>query len=636
MQAFTRTLQEVLQGDRQFVVPVYQRPYVWDREHQWEPLWEDVEATALRLAETRVAAHRQAIAVSDADKSAAPHFLGAIVAEQYPTATGEVDRRSIVDGQQRLTTIQLLLRGALDALEQAGIAGPPAAKLRKLIRNDEEVVAGDALQKVLPRPADQEAFKLAIASTPPTGHESPFAEARKYFSEAAGEFIADIGIPIDPYSSEQPEAMRASLLVATLIGLVKLVVIDLDDVDDAQVIFEALNARNTPLSATDLVKNLLFMRAQTMHHDPQALYDEIWKRFDDGWWRDSVGVGHAQRARQDWLLGDWLIAELGRVINVGRLYGEFRRWLDTSGTSPVHALQTLDRYADAYEGLHGRNGTATPAEIKAFERINGLNITVATPVLLWLLVQPKERLNALERELAFRAIESYVVRRMAAKWQTRAYGQAFADVLRAARSATGSPARAIIESLRAGPHGYSWPTDADLADQFESSRYYGSGGVGPGRLRLIFGAVDARLQAEVPKREPVSIDYDRLQVEHVIPKEWKQYWPVQAEDENQRVVLEQRRESHVNRIGNLTLTSASLNPSMGNDPWELKRAQLREYSSLRLNALLCNEEAWDEERIVERGRWLARQVSEVWPGPGSPVWDKLSEEPVRQGENPHR
>jgi uncharacterized protein with ParB-like and HNH nuclease domain len=77
--------------------------------------------------------------------------------------------------------------------------------------------------------------------------------------------------------------------VATLLGHVKLVVIDLEDVDDAQVIFEALNARNTPLSATDLVKNLLFMRAQAQHHDPQELYDRVWSRFDrdDNWWRES-------------------------------------------------------------------------------------------------------------------------------------------------------------------------------------------------------------------------------------------------------------------------------------------------------------------------------------------------------------
>lgn len=623
MHASTRTLQAVLQGDRRFVVPVYQRPYVWNRILQWEPLWADIEATALRLADARVTAHTKGIPASEADKSAPPHFLGAVVVEQYPTATGEIDIRSVVDGQQRLTTLQLLLRGTLDALEQVQIEGPLAAKVRKLIQNDQDVVSENDLHKVWPRPSEQPGYSSAMAPTRPAEHESSFAEARAYFFDAAREFLADTDVPEDPYIDGKSAFRRASLLVATLIGLVKLVVIDLDDVDDAQVIFEALNARNTPLSATDLVKNLLFMRAQADHHDPQKLYDEVWARFDDDaeWWRTSVGVGHAQRARQDWLLGDWLIAQLGRVINVGRLYGEFRSWLDSNGVSPVDALKTLEVYADAYETLHGRCPGATPAEITAFHNINRLNITAATPVLLWLLAQRDERLHSSQREIAFRAIESYVVRRMAAKFQTRAYGQAFAEVLKAVQSSPDSPVRAVISALRSAPHGYEWPADGDLVAQFRHTRYYGPGGINQDRLRLLLGVVEARLQEEINKSEPVSIDYDALQIEHVIPREWKKYWPVDGKDDNERLVNEQLREAHINRIGNLTLVSDRLNPSMGHDPWILKREQLKKHSKLRVNARLCEEEIWDETLIEARGQWLAYEIGQVWEGPDSDTWD---------------
>ena len=219
MHASTRTLQAVLQGDRRFVIPVYQRPYVWDRVRQWEPLWADVEATALRLADARVAAHAKGIPASEADKSAPPHFLGAVVVEQYPTATGEIDVRSVVDGQQRLTTLQLLLRGALDALEEIKIEGPLAAKVRKFIQNDKDVVSGDELHKVWPRPSQQLGYSSAMASTRPAEHESSFAEARAYFFDAAREFLADTDVPADPYIDGQSTFRRASLLVATLIGL---------------------------------------------------------------------------------------------------------------------------------------------------------------------------------------------------------------------------------------------------------------------------------------------------------------------------------------------------------------------------------------------------------------------------------
>ena len=623
MKADTRTLKQVLQGDRRFVIPVYQRPYVWTRERQWEPLWSDVESTAVRLAEARRVMHENERPASMADSKAPPHFLGAIVVEQHPTSTTEIKTRLVVDGQQRLITLQLLLMGTLDALRGAAVDKRQVAQLRKLTRNDDEIWSGDDLRKVWPRPADRKKFQRAVASDPPPGDDSVFADARKFFSSEARGFLEDKGLPEDPYAEGGSVRRRASLLVSTLLGLVKLVVIDLEDVDDAQVIFEALNARNTPLSATDLVKNLLFMRAQAKGHNPERLYEEVWARFDeaDRWWREYAGAGHARRARQDWLVGDWLIAQLGRVINVGRLYGEFRDWLDSSGTSAFDALKTLNLYADAYEKLHARADGTTSEERRSFHHINLLNVTVATPVLLWLLTQSEEKLPIEDRELAFQAIESFVIRRMAIKAQTRAYGQAFADVLRAAQQADSHPAKAIVEALRQGPHGYPWPSDDDLVAQFQTSPYYGYGGIAQYRLRLLLGAVDAKLQMEADRSEPAMIEYDELQVEHLIPISWNKHWPVDASDPNERIVREQEREAHIHRIGNLTLVRGRLNQDLGRYPWEDKRGQLEEHSILRLNALLCQKDEWDEGAIRHRGEWLAGEVASIWPGPNSSAWE---------------
>jgi len=622
MKAETRTVKGIFHGDRRFEVPVYQRPYVWDRERQWEALWNDIEATAIRLAEARIAGYAKGHDAAVADQTAAPHFLGAIVIEDQPVMTGAVDTRLVVDGQQRLTTLQLLLRGVLDALDAVDAPKSLRAQIRKTIRNDADVVEDDELLKLSPRQAERDDFAAAMGAEAPDPTSSRFAEARSYFRDDAAEFLADTDVPADPYFTGEPVAARASLLVGTLLGLVKLVVIDLEGVDDAQVIFEALNARNTPLSATDLVKNLLFMRAQAQQHDPQVLYNTLWKRFDDDsdWWLDLVGVGHAQRARQDWLLGDWLIAQRGMTINVGRLYGEFRRWLDSSGVKPFDALSTLNKYADAYEVLNGRRPGATLAEQQAFRRIEQLNITVATPVILWLLVQPEERLARDERERAILAIESFVVRRMAVKWQTRAYGPMFVEVLKAAQAATQHSGQAVVDALRNRPHGYSWPTFADVKSAFEEGRYYGNGGINRERLRMILGAIDRRLQQGAPKSEPSVVDYDSLQIEHVIPQNWRTHWPVTVADPAQRVIAEQERERHVNRIGNLTLATKHLNPAMGNDPWSAKRAELQKHSVLQLNARLVAEPYWDESAVRARGAWLAEEFEYIWPGPDNAMW----------------
>ncbi len=175
--------------------------------------------------------------------------------------------------------------------------------------------------------------------------------------------------------------------------------------------------------------------------------------------------------------------------------------------------------------------------------------------------------------------------------------------------------------MRDAPQRYAWPTANDIGEAFREGRYYGPGGINQDRLRLLFSAIDARLQQQALKSEPVTVSYDALQVEHVIPREWREYWPVLEAEPNARLLAEQERERHVNRIGNLTLITGNLNVSLSNDPWTAKRAALAEHSKLRLNALLVDEEAWDEARINARGEWLARELEHIWPGPDAELWN---------------
>lgn len=234
-------------------------------------------------------------------------------------------------------------------------------------------------------------------------------------------------------------------------------------------------------------------------------------------------------------------------------------------------------------------------------------------------VAPPGLVSAAERETAVLAIESFVIRRMLAKDQTRAYGQVFVEVLKAMQKAA-RPALAVIETLRSAPHGYAWTSFDDIAESFATSRYYGPGGINQERLRLVLGAVDERLQTLAKKTESITIDYSGLQVEHVIPRGWRQYWPVVMDDPVAQQVAEQARERQVHRIGNLTLATGPLNSSLSNDPWEAKRAELRKHSKLQLNALLVEHDDWNDDRIADRSAWLAQQVDAIWPGPDSDRW----------------
>jgi hypothetical protein len=178
----------------------------------------------------------------------------------------------------------------------------------------------------------------------------------------------------------------------------------------------------------------------------------------------------------------------------------------------------------------------------------------------------------------------------------------------------------VINSLQHEPNNYAWPSDEDVALAFADGRYYGPGGINQDRLRLILGAIDECLQTDAKKAEAIEVDYDVLQVEHIIPQSWKESWPIQEIDPAEMIVAEYERAQHVNRIGNLTLVSGPLNAAISNNPWETKRAELQQYTKLELNRLLLLEEDWNETKISSRGRFLASIFNRVWPGPNDPQW----------------
>ena len=139
MKADTYELKTILTLERRYVVPTFQRDYEWTREGQWELFFDDLESVAIRLGEKRREFEAAGQPVVKADQQVAPHFLGAIVLDRLPTSAGSLDARAVIDGQQRLTTIQLLVRAILDVL--VGQGSPRTHQVRRLIQNPPDVTA---------------------------------------------------------------------------------------------------------------------------------------------------------------------------------------------------------------------------------------------------------------------------------------------------------------------------------------------------------------------------------------------------------------------------------------------------------------------------------------------------------------
>jgi hypothetical protein len=610
MQANTYPLSQILLPDRRYLIPTFQRDYEWTRDGQWELLFEDLAAAADRLLEVRTSGDQDATLLNK-EAAVSPHFLGAIVIASVPSPTGGITLRSVIDGQQRLTTAQLLVRGVLDVLSAEG--SRKQHQLREMLFNKEYLVAHkDETFKLWPRRKDRLVWPAAIGDAAPLPGTADhlYLEARSFFEDKARDYVAQGGTA---------DEIRMNALADSLSTLFKLVVIDLEDNDDAQVIFEVLNGRQTPLSAIDLVKNLLFLRGELAAAEVETLYDKYWAHFDDLWWKEEVGRGHAQRGRRDVLLSVWLTAETGKEASVSHLYSDARAYLD-GGPSTEEVLESLASFSEAYEAIYGHGDVAEAQLKRSYERIRQLDIATAVPLLAWLRTIPVGDLTVLNHIRAARAIESWALRRAFLGLQTRGYGTHLTRVLndaKRAHQAGDDIANAVIASLQRGV--LAWPTDRDVVYAFENNRFYGY--LGRPRIALLLSSIDTHLRETDPHQPNAHIDYSNLQIEHVMPQAWEAHWPViqggrqlhEIEGDLTWINASDERNRAMNRLGNLTLVTGSFNGLLSNSPWDKKRPEFGKQKTLVINHSVANNDHWDEATIQRRAGELAAAALEIWP-----------------------
>ena len=617
MDAKTYPLQEILKPERRYIIPTFQRDYEWTLDGQWRLLFEDLESTADRLLDARASQSESSVVLKNKEQNVTPHFLGAIVCASLPFATGGVALRSVIDGQQRLTTIQLLVRGLLDVLQEAG--SDRRKSVRRMLFNPDDVVdSPEEVHKLWPRRRDREVWPTAMGDAVPAyagSKDHLYLRARRYFAEAVRESVrSDAG---------EPDSERLQALADALSSLFKLVVIDLEENDDAQVIFEVLNGRQTPLAAIDLVKNLLFLRGELADEDVDRLYETYWAGFDDDWWKAVVGRGHAARGRRDVLLSVWLTGVSGVEANVSHLYREAREYLNGPGAPDTeHVLRELSDYAKAYRAIYGAEAV-DPRLRTSYDRLNEFEITTAVPLLAWLRIASPEVISLDDEVRAVRAVESWAMRRSYVGWQTRGYGTHLTRVLRAAKNASNAGKNvgdAVVDALQDGA--LAWPSDGEVREAFRTRSFYN--GVAQYRIRALFRAIDDLLRSEDPHEPPAAIGFDDLQIEHVLPRSWMTHWPLIGFDGTpvdpdagdaasvQRVL--ERRQA-LDRLGNLTLVTQAFNLDVSNLGWSAKRPEFAKQSALVINKGIAAVDDWTESEIDARCVFLAAVATRVWLDP---------------------
>lgn len=590
------TLQRLFHDNVRYVVPLYQRPYVWERKSHWEPLWQDVTTVLERHV---------------SGEATRGHFLGAIVVEQEQTRIGEIDRRLVIDGQQRITTLQLLL-AAVAAQAEDDDAGKVARLLGKLVRNDPDRAAGVERFKIMPTNADRDEFFAvmtgddALATARDGDHAGGIRGAYRFFRQAVADWVRQ--------GDGRPDSVaeRYEILWAVLTQLLEVVSIDLEPGDDAQVIFETLNARGTPLLAMDLVKNAVFHRAEA--EAPEAvdrLHHDVWEpELGRSYWREEQRQGRLNRPRAELFLMHWLTMRLRDTVAATELFATFRGRVLASASAPPTRELIAELCRDAAIMRSFDDLPVTSPEGRFFHRLAVLDTTTVLPVAL-LLFRSAE-LPPDRRAKAFAALESWLVRRMICGLTTKNYNRVVIDLLDAVAAQPERADEAIIELLdRWDAPTNRWPRDNEVRQVLETRSTYGW--IAQRRLVMVLSAIEHRRRQRA-KTESIIDPETRLSIEHIMPQEWRTNWPLDNDDANDGdAALE--RDGLIHHLGNLTLVTGALNASLSNGPWESKRQALVDHSLLLLNAEVAKADVWDEDAIRARCQRLAEEVCEIWMPP---------------------
>ncbi|MEH1014226.1 DUF262 domain-containing protein [Micromonospora sp. CPCC 206060] len=615
MQAKTLTPTAIFGYHVRHVVPLFQRPYVWNQVDQWAPLWEDVRAVAEQLLPAPT---------GFGGPQVIPHFLGAIVLDEPFASSGYIMARHVIDGQQRLTTLQLLLNAAHRVATQYG-ASMDAQALRILVRNEPVISQDqDEVFKVWPTDRDQDAFRAAMTSGKPAPSaggpvlpaelaDATVVRAHAYFVRAVEDWAEVTGDP-------DKAAARIRALAQALREHLKLVVIDLEPGDNAQVIFETLNHRGAPLLAADLIKNLVFQVALTQGLDVTGLYQQWWRDLDTDYWRQKVARGRQYVPRIDIFVNYWLIMRTAREVPSDRIFVAFREHLHDGQPELAVLLAELSQDARNYASLDSWSADSAVGRFR-YRVLQALDSAVVTPILLWLLRWPADVLSPDQRDKALGVLESWLIRRAICRLTSKDINRLMLELLRELRTCGPSAAGDVTERFLLAQQADSrfWPTDAQVMEALETAPLYKA--LLRARLRMLIEAIEDHRRTEKSEH---SWCPRNLTVEHLMPQAWREHWSAGV-DEAAAV----DRDLLIHTLGNLTLVTSKLNPALSNRPWTDqeaqerglgatgKRTELLKHTTLKLNAdlVLGAPDSWNEDTIRTRTRELAQVVVDIWPAP---------------------
>ena len=558
MKATEAKFLDFLKRSPQFVIPIYQRTYSWT-ERECRQLWDDIVRTG-------------------SNDAISAHFVGSIV--YIEKGLYQVSSQSpllVIDGQQRLTTVTLILEALARQLgDSEPVDGFSAKKLRSyyLLNPLEEGERGFKLLLTQTDKASLLAFVQQKAQ--PTDQSLRVTENFAFFEEQVQNLGAD--------------------LPALCHGLAKLVVVDIAlsrDQDNPQLIFESMNSTGRELSQADLIRNFILMGLEPPHQ--ARLYEDHWRPMEVGFGQEAYG------SHFDSFMRHYLTLKTGEIPNVRAVYEAFKSHARTPDIAAA-GVDALVADIHAFAGYYCAMALGKEADKKlaeAFRDLRELKVDVAYPFLLELYDDfANGRLESTDFEAAVRVVEAYVFRRAVCAIPTNSLNKTFATFGRTLQKDR------YLESVQAHlltlPSYRRFPGDEELKREFIVRDLYNF----PRRSYWL-----RRIEND-GRKERVPVD--EYTIEHILPQNenLSAKWRDELGPEWQRV-----QNTWLHTLGNLTLTG--YNAEYSDRPFSEKRDMKEGFreSPLKLNEGLSSLDKWDEAAIKSRAERLAAVAAGVWAVP---------------------
>jgi uncharacterized protein with ParB-like and HNH nuclease domain/alkylated DNA nucleotide flippase Atl1 len=567
------SLRVILEGSKQYQIPLYQRPYAW-KQSNWQKIWEDL----VGLAQDRK---------TQPDSS---HFTGTLVLDASSVTTG-LTRFLVVDGQQRLTTLSVLLAAIASSYESSGQQAE-ADKIREQVLVNKYSESEDQRYRLRPANFDESVYRAVVDGRVEKTNLSHVDDTFAYFQRKLSK-VHEEGLSVSEIED------------AALQGL-KFVTITAKRDDNVYRIFESINNTGIDLTQADLIRNLVFMKLESKG---EQVHNQIWLPLQQNLSGEDI-------ENLFWMDAQWQDPEV-RKLDTYEVQKKYI--LSQSQDELVDFLKRALAIADAIRKVRLIEKDSNSDINKTLVRLDSLQLPGAM-VLITRVVFLRNNGTLSEEEAldSLKTIESYLVRRAIANIPVASLGRISAA---GASALQGNSPREVHRYLSTGTRKY--PTNEQIGSIIREAPMYERG------RRRTLKLILSWLLEEQQGRD--QVDFESMTIEHVLPQKptgevWKEFSPLVSEGTDEVELYEEL----VHTLGNLTLTN--YNGELSNKSFSEKRKAWLKTTGVIGTQAIAAQSQWGPEQISSRGDQLAEIAIKIWEGPDESL---LGNEPLGIVERIH-